>query len=349
MPDPFVTASQTELPRDRWGRPLISPPEGGEPVAYTRVTTLAKCIEDTYNLSRWQMRMVALGIARRRDLILAASAINDPDDYGQKRTLNEVAESAVEAAAGHAKANAGTALHSYAERVDRHEALGYIPEEYEADVAAYARVTEGLDILVTEAFVIVDALRVGGSLDKVMVFTAEYLDRYAEEHRGARLHYPNGDEVQPGDAVIGDIKTGNTDFALSAISMQLGTYANGVVYDHALGTRSPIPGDPRKDYAVIIALPSGKGNASLIWLDITKGWDAAQRLAYEVLQWRKERKTLGQTFAFVDLGPSAGPTLVEQINAATSRDELVALYAANAAQWTPGLTSLASKRIEALK
>ena len=33
-----------EIPRDRWDRPLIIPPNGGQPVAYTRVSTLAKAL-----------------------------------------------------------------------------------------------------------------------------------------------------------------------------------------------------------------------------------------------------------------------------------------------------------------
>ena len=54
----------SELPRDRWGRPLITPPDGTTPVPYTRVTTFAKAVEDTYHLGRWAERMVALGMAK---------------------------------------------------------------------------------------------------------------------------------------------------------------------------------------------------------------------------------------------------------------------------------------------
>src|SRR5690606_1008152 len=68
--------------RDRWGRPLIVPPGGGDPVAYTRVSTLAKALDDTSNLMAWKQRVTAVGLARRQDLRtrLAGIIASHPDD-----------------------------------------------------------------------------------------------------------------------------------------------------------------------------------------------------------------------------------------------------------------------------
>ena len=63
--------------RDRWGRPLIIPPDGGKPVAYTRVTTVAKTLEDEGGLSKWMMRMTALGLAQRPDLYALVATVGD--------------------------------------------------------------------------------------------------------------------------------------------------------------------------------------------------------------------------------------------------------------------------------
>src|SRR5689334_2925212 len=68
------TTPAPQVPRDRWQRPLVVPPKGGKPVAYTRCTTFVGCLEDTFNLSRWQQRMVALGLNDRPDLLLAVAA-----------------------------------------------------------------------------------------------------------------------------------------------------------------------------------------------------------------------------------------------------------------------------------
>ena len=37
-----------EVPRDRFGRPLLIPPHGGKPIPYTRCTTSIRRADDTY-------------------------------------------------------------------------------------------------------------------------------------------------------------------------------------------------------------------------------------------------------------------------------------------------------------
>ncbi|GAA0627424.1 hypothetical protein HPO96_37045 [Kribbella sandramycini] len=357
MSDPFSTP-QAELPRDRWGRPLITPPEGGEPIAYTRCTTFVGCLEDTYHLGLWQLRMAVLGMSRRKDLILAASAIDDPTDQYQKRKLNDIAKAAKDAAAGDAAANTGTAIHSLTERIDKGEGLGeFIPEEYLPDLKAYADITNGLEFLGIEGFCVRDDLRVGGTYDRILGFTEEFLDVYHTKH-GDVLRYPGrdaegrlvpnaGDPVQPGDAVIGDVKTGHVDLGAGKIAMQLGVYANSEDYDHSLGARSPLPGNPSKDWGVVIHLPAGTGTARLLWFDIRAGFEAASSLAVGVHAWRK-RKDLTHAFASAQSNVKPGPTLVEQIAAAKSPDALRVLFSMNERTWTPGLTALAKARIAEL-
>ncbi|WBQ03800.1 hypothetical protein [Kribbella sp. CA-293567] len=352
MTDPF-SIIKTELPRDRWGRPLITPPDGGETVAYQRVTTFVGALEDTYHLSLWSQRMVALGMANRPDLQLAASAITDPTDQYAKRTLNDIAKSAREAAGAGAAATTGTALHTLSEKIDRGEDVGTVPAAYLPDLEAYRRVTKYFATLAIEGFCVRDDLRVGGSYDRIVQFTAEGLDQYEREH-GERLCYPGpdadgniraglGDEVQPGDTMIGDLKTGNVDFGIGKIAMQLGTYANSVDYDHTLGARTPLVGNPSKKWGVIVHLPAGTGAARLIFVDVAAGFDTAYVLAVGVHAWRK-RKDLSFPFASVQVHADLGPSLVEQINAAPSYKALESIYQANAEKWTPGLTTLAKAR-----
>jgi hypothetical protein len=344
--DPFSTIT-SELPRDRWGRPLITPPEGGEPTAYMRVTTFVGCLEDTYHLNLWSQRMVVLGMANRADLRLAAMAISDPDDRFAKRTLNDISKSAKNAAAGDAKATIGTALHSYTERIDKGEPLGNVPEEYVPDLNAYREITTGLESAGIEGFCVNDGLRVGGSYDRIYRFTAEFLDAY-EARTGLPLLYPsrNGETlkpVEPGDAVIGDVKTGNVDLGMGKICMQLGVYANSEDYDHTIGSRTPLVGNPSKDWGVVVHLPAGQGAARLIWADIGSGYETARTLAHGVHAWRK-RKDLAHDFASLSVAKAPEASLVDLIRVAPSYDALLALYTQNATSWTPGLTALASQR-----
>ena len=84
----ITDAPATELTRDRWGRPLIVPPEGGKPVGYTRVSTLAKALDDLNNLMAWKARKTAEGLVRRPDLLtLVSGAIANGDDSAARLLL----------------------------------------------------------------------------------------------------------------------------------------------------------------------------------------------------------------------------------------------------------------------
>jgi hypothetical protein len=60
---------RVEIERDRYGRPLIIPESGGKPVAYTRATTIANSLDDGTALTAWKMRMAAIGLTVRNDLL----------------------------------------------------------------------------------------------------------------------------------------------------------------------------------------------------------------------------------------------------------------------------------------
>lgn len=333
MSDPFGTV-QTELPRDRWGRPLITPPDGGETVAYQRVTTFVGALEDTYHLGEWGKRTVALGMAKRRDLQIAAAAITDPKDQYQKRTLNKIAKDALEAAGGGAAATTGTALHSITETIDAGIEPSYIPEEFEADIASYREVIAPFVFIDSEGFCVRDDLRVGGSYDRL----------FALRDQSKPLIAPDGEEVVGG---VWDLKTGGSDgtlFGIGKIAMQLGTYRNSVKYDHTLGSRSPLPGDDymSRKWGIVCHLPAGGGKAQLLWIDIGDGWDIAYNVAPLVHAWCK-RKDLSFPLASAEFKPRS-VTLVELITSAPSYATLQRLYADNAHVWTPGLTQLAADR-----
>ena len=67
----------TEITRDRYGRPMIVPPKGGAPIAYTRATTIANSLDDASALTAWKMRMAAIGLTSRPDLLLAIGVAAD--------------------------------------------------------------------------------------------------------------------------------------------------------------------------------------------------------------------------------------------------------------------------------
>lgn len=306
--DPFDTPGQAaeDIQRDRFGRPLVVPPEGGRPVAYTRCTTYVDALEDKYNLSRWQQRMVAIGMADRPDLVLAAGAHRD-----DRNELARIVDQAMDAAQAHAAAGVGTSLHRLTEQLDRGQIPGPVPEAYRADLDAYAAATAKLEIVDIERFSVLDELKIGGTPDRTV--------RYQ------------------GRGYIADIKTGSVEFGALKIAMQLAVYSRSVLYDPATRERTPLEVD--QDRAIVIHLPAGQGRCELLWVDIAAGWEAVQ-VATQVRQWRKRRGLL-TPLTDVSAEIAAASTVDELTDVwvrhqATWTDDLTALAAARKAELLGG-------------
>src|SRR5215472_1429035 len=111
-----------EPERDRYGRYILPDPKTGKRRSWTRATTWAQTIADTYALNQWQKRMVALGLAQRPDLLAQVATVLEPD--------------AEEHAGASQRSNLGTALHSFLEHLDLGREV-QVPEPWDQDVAAY--------------------------------------------------------------------------------------------------------------------------------------------------------------------------------------------------------------------
>lgn len=257
-----ITTVNHEPQRDRWGRPLVIPPQGGEPVPYTRCTTFIDCLDDRYNLELWKIRQAAIGLTERPDLHLAVSAHRD-----DKKKLDRICNDAIEAAKSSAAATTGTALHSLTELVDTGRDLPGLPDSAKADLEAYREGTAVLTVVAMEQFGVHDELKVGGTWDRIV------------EYDGKRF--------------IADLKTGSTiDYSINKIAMQLAVYSRSQVYDVATGQRTPL--DVYPNAGIVIHLPAGQASCQLHWVDLKAGWEGVA-LATQVRGWRR-RKGLAQPF-----------------------------------------------------
>lgn len=306
--DAFLGA--TEIPRDLYGRPLILQP-GGKSKAYRRVTTFVGVLEDTYNLSLWSQRMVALGLAARPDLLLAAGAASAED----KHDLNKICDAAREHAGASSSATLGTALHKICERVDRGEKL-QIPAAAKADVAAYQRATKHLRWGAIERLMVHDELQLAGTPDRLA-------------HVDGRL-------------VVADLKTGSLEYGLPKIAMQLAVYAHSQAYDPDTGERTSLDIDLER--ATVIHVPVGKGTCELIDVDIAAGWEGVL-LARQVWAWRARKDfVLAAPEAVQEAAPQPESDLAVQVATAPSLEALRALWAAHQDVWDEELTALATSR-----
>lgn len=245
---------ETEIPRDRYGRPLIKQPDGSE-VAYTRVSTLAKALDDLNNLMAWKARKTAEGLVRRPDLltlISGAIANGDPDTHWPtKRALNDAVGQAMEAAGASKGATAGTGFHSLTEAIDRGNEPLFVSDADQARLDAYRAATAGIEWLDIETFVVCDELQTAGTFDRL-------------------------GRLPDGRVVVADLKSGKSeaDYPLST-TVQIATYANGLRYDPETGARSPLHADLDASDGLLIHLPPS-GGCQLYSLDLAIGWQAAQ-------------------------------------------------------------------------
>lgn len=251
--------------RERWtGRPLIVPPEGGEPVPYARISSLAKTLEDGEGLTKWKQRKTAEGLLVRSDLYTLASGVlagGDPDtDWSTKRELDNICKEATEAAGASSGASAGTGFHKLTEALDRGQEPKYLSDVDRGRLDAYREATAAFEVLDVETFVVCDELRAAGTFDRLW-------------------------RTPQGRVVVADLKTGKSEneYPLAAAT-QIAAYAHGQRYDPATGERTPLHPDIDLAEGILIHMPA-RGGCALYGLDLRVGWEAAQ-LAAAVLSVR---------------------------------------------------------------
>lgn len=304
-----------EVPRDRWQRPLVVPPEGGKPVPYTRCTTFVGALEDTYNLEKWKLRQAAIGFASRPDLVMAVQACSPAD----KSAIDAHCQTALDVAASSAAANIGTALHKFTEAYDRNAGPldGSVSTEVRLDIEAYAEATACLKMVGIEQFVVNDPLKVGGTFDRLV------------EYNGVRY--------------IADIKTGTLDYGMGKIAMQLAMYARSRTYNPTTYERTDLDVDVYR--AIVIHLPAGQGKCFLRWVDIATGWEGVH-LAEQVREWRA-RKNLSETFEYAKATPQLTPTqtaILALVGNSQDVPTLNGLWHEYRQHWCDELTSASKQR-----
>lgn len=268
----------TDIRRDRWGRYLVVPPDGGQPTGYTRVTTVAKALDDGGGLIPWKATMAMTGMMRRPGLRAAFEALiadsnGDPwyHSLDSKNKAKRLVEQCAEAGGSADRADIGTALHALTEALDRHlldpdgrptpivsQATSRTDLEVYRSTLAAAGIT--FDPAGIEAMVVLDEHRVAGMADRLIAHVPEIGD------------------------VVADVKTGaDLEYSWRAICVQLAAYAHadaiyqqGAAPDGSQDVRLPAPAISR-EVGLVIHLPAGEGRCSLHLVDLVAGWEAFGR------------------------------------------------------------------------
>lgn len=261
--DDISTAPQVR--RDRWGRYLVLPPEGGKPVGYTRATTVAKALDDASSLTAWAKRMVAIGLHDRPDLLAQVGTVRD-----DKRALNQLCERAAEAGGATTRRDLGTTIHALVERAIL---TGEAPSgPHAADVQAVLDTIARLGYRVAECelMVVNDRHRIAGTADLIL---------YDERNT----------------CIIADLKTGSSvNYGALSWAVQLAIYATadaaytqGAADDGSEDERRPLPNIDATT-AMILHCEPGSGACTPYRLDLVRGLEALD-VALSVRELRKAK------------------------------------------------------------
>lgn len=268
IPLSALPAAADEWRRDRWGRYLILPPDEDSPVGYTRMTTVAKALDDGGGLANWKATLAICGVIMRRGLRTQweahiAQTNGDPWYHGQasKARCKALVEECATAGGATDRRDTGTSLHSLTALVDLDRPPTHLTPETERDLRAYTDTLAEAGITVVpgmvEQTIVIDHHRVAGTFDRLYSV--------------------------PGFALplIGDLKTG-TDLSYSwqSIAVQLAGYSRGdALYrqgpapDGSEDVRSPMP-EVDQDHGLICWLNAGTGECELYVVNLTAGWGA---------------------------------------------------------------------------
>lgn len=301
--EPSQPAPRKEEKRDRWGRYLLPDPQTGEEYAWTRVSTVARTLADEWNLTQHEKRMVAKGVAMRSDLIAGAAAADPESD---KSTLDKIAQQAKDHAGGQKGSNFGTALHSFAQRLDQGEALDALGAQppLDADLKAYAELLRAKKLIPQhmERIVVLPELKVAGKFDRI-------------------VGQPPG-QAKAAPLSILDLKSGKTvEYSWLEIVIQQALYSRAaLMWNQDTDTYEEMP-LVDQDRGLVIHMPVGRASPQLYAVNLMKGWEWAQ-LAMKVRAARSEAK---KGVAWL-VEPSPAELALHNVSRAASQQELADLW-----------------------
>lgn len=265
MTDPWTIPSELrpEGPVISAGRYRIRCPDG-KTRSYSRVTTFISCLDDRSRLEAWKLRTVLQGMMVDESI---GEELKYADPEGRE-ILEKLADRAFTAGRGYEKAKTGTDRHTIAELWDTMSQMPVLSDVEREWLRRYAEAVSqaGLRFLLRERTIVVDRLKVAGTLDAV----AEYrcLDGVTRN-------------------VVCDLKTrpGALEWGWGERAQQLQLYAEGELYDWETGERSPLP-DVSQDVGLILHVAQDNSLPAALYEVPLRMGRHGNALAADVRSWR---------------------------------------------------------------
>lgn len=366
--EPLNTEPKGKVQMGHGGRYKLPHPVTGKETLFTRVSTIAHTVPDTFHLDLWEKRMVAKGMAIWPDLVTAGRKLHVTKD---KARLNALATAAKEIACLHEasgtfKANLGSVLHACAERMERGQlSLGAVEIEIQEIVKGYRTdlIQKGLDKYGLFLDTLVGGMQIALSKKLTDNAVAEDLDAYARElsfnHITFLPEYTERVLINMEYGIVGrvdrvgmsrfwpkpricDLKTGGVEYDHTAFIMQTALYANAdYMWNEDTAEWEEFP-EVDRTVAQIIHLPVGEKSCEIHNSPIDVGWTCV-RLAMHVREARKRGKDA--------LTPYVDDYYWRvRISEATSAQDLSAIWreATTKKEWTNELMEMGKKKREEL-
>lgn len=265
---------------DGWGRYKLPSPSTGRPTGYTRATTVASTLDDTYNLSRWARRETvrhvidaqgSAGESRRQFMTLRDALAEE-----NKGAVDSALDALDELGGGKDAAELGTAVHAWLEAVDIGQILpADVPPQFQPYVTNYRTVLA----------------RYG------LTPVPEYAERVVLNDNGEETIAGTLDRIYrveaTGELILGDVKTSKTlEYGYLAHSVQLAIYSHANWMLKADGTGwEPMP-ELSREYGLIMHVPSNQPERSeAVTMDLAYGLSSLA-VSLDVRRRRKEAKKM---------------------------------------------------------
>jgi hypothetical protein len=318
---------------DGWGRYKLPSPTTGRPTGFTRATTVASTLDDTYNLSRWARRETARNVLRGdcggNELMVRATlnALDEAFDEGKNSAIDAVLDELDDACGSRDAAELGTAVHAWLEAVD----LGTlrpadVPEQFQPYLRSYRGVLARYGLVPEPRYV--ERIVLNDRGEETIVGTLDRIYRVAAT----------------GELILGDVKTSKTlEYGYLAYSVQLALYGFATMMLASDGSGwEPMPAI-NQDYALIIHVPSDQPERSeAVTIDLKFGAETC----VAALDARRRRKEAKKAVPFVHALPIPTTEALRHIEARhalqdiSDRAQLSAIWEQYQEVWTDDLTEL---------
>ena len=329
LTDPTPHNDYSEKQPGQWrrkgenGPPIVTDPDGVTTQkgtvalrTYARPSNFGKQVENTYNLVKWNERMVALGLAASmseevREALYAGEGHHDSPEW--KAIADGIVVHAKRQAGAMVKAEQGTVGHQITEdsdlghsiitRIEQGEDVG-LPAPIQLLVReAWERlIGEHFEILAVEFPCVYDRWRVAGTGDRIVRLKHDLV-----------FNTPQGwITLKAGTVLVLDIKTGGLKTDSNGLpqywhsyAVQICAYARSLPYDVDTEKRGWWPlswHGINPSHALIAhldigrALDTGEMVAQLLYVDIDAGWEAGE-LVCRAKDWQRRKdifSTVGQ-------------------------------------------------------